>query len=199
VAGFAVAVNNGSAEPRYYVDHLRRQHVQLQQQQHQQQHQPPRYPMQMQMLSGHVPTLAAKEAVLEPPPRRDDLVYVHCATTEDEEVAEDEEDEPRGLTRSRSWLCCPGDRRPDKTVPIQVEVDNKDRQNAVSSLCSPSRPPFPSPAGGGDRPGCQREKTTRFGFSGMKTSLVSASPPPAAVQARDSCTATLIAFDERLP
>jgi len=158
--------------------------------------------MQMQMLSGHVPTLAAKEAVLEPPPRRDDLVYVHCATTEDEEVAEDEEDEPRGLTRSRSWLCCPGDRRPDKTVPIQVEIDNKDRQNAVSSLCSPSRPLL---RGGGDRPGCQREKTTRFGFSGMKTSLrrirvlsLLLLPPPC-TRARDSCTAPLIAFDERLP
>lgn len=83
------------------------------------------------MLSGHVPTLAAKEAILEPPPRRDDLVYVHCATTEDEEVADDEDEESRGLTRSRSWLCCPSDRRPDKTVPIQVEV-NKDMQDAVS-------------------------------------------------------------------
>ncbi|XP_071565423.1 colorectal mutant cancer protein isoform X3 [Temnothorax nylanderi] len=82
------------------------------------------------MLSGHVPTLAAKEAILEPPLRRDDLVYVHCATTEDEEVAEDEEEESRGLTRSRSWLCCPNDRRPDKTVPIQVEA-NKDMQNAL--------------------------------------------------------------------
>jgi len=130
VAGFAVAVNNGSAEPRYYVDHLHRQHVQLQQsqRQHQQQHSP-RYPVQM--LSGHVPTLAAKEAILEPPSRRDDLVYVHCATTEDEEVAEDEEEESRGLTRSRSWLCCPSDHRSDKTVPIQVEA-NKDMQNAVS-------------------------------------------------------------------
>lgn len=84
------------------------------------------------MLSGHVAALAAKEAVLEPPPRRDDLVYVHCATTEDEAAAEDEEEEPRGLTRSRSWLCCPSDRRADKTVPIQVEIDNKDKQNAVS-------------------------------------------------------------------
>lgn len=127
MAGFAVAVNNGSAEPRYYVDHLHRQHVQLQQPQHQQ-HQQSRYPVQM--LSGHVPTLAAKEAILEPPLRRHDLVYVHCAT-EDEEVAEDEEEESRGLTRSRSWLCCPNDRRPDKTVPIQVEA-NKDMQNVVS-------------------------------------------------------------------
>lgn len=127
-----MVVNNGSAEPRYYVDHLRRQHVQYAQPVQQQP--PPRYPVQM--LSGHVSALAAKEAVLEPPPRRDDLVYVHCATTEDEEVAEDEEDEPRGLIRSRSWLCCPGDRRSDKTVPIQVEVDNKARQNAVSSLPS---------------------------------------------------------------
>ncbi|KYN18732.1 hypothetical protein ALC57_08961 [Trachymyrmex cornetzi] len=99
------------------------------QQQHQQQ-QPPRYPMQMQMFAGHVPTLAAKETILEPPLRRDDLVYVHCAS-EDEEVAEDEEEESKGLTRSRSWLCCPNDRRPDKTVPIQVEA-NKDVQNAVS-------------------------------------------------------------------
>lgn len=126
-----MAVNNGSAEPRYYVDHLHRQHVQLQQRQppSQRQHQQsPCYPVQM--LSGHVPTLAAKEAILEPPSRRDDLVYVHCAT-EDEEVAEDEEEESRGLTRSRSWLCCPSDRRPDKTVPIQVEA-NKDMQNAVS-------------------------------------------------------------------
>lgn len=132
MAGFAVAVNNGSAEPRYYVDHLHRQHVQLQQQQqqHQFQQQSPRYPVQM--FSGRVSALAAKEAVLESPPCRDDLVYVHCATTEDEEVAEDEEEESRGLARSRSWLCCPGDHRADKTVPIQVEVDNKDR-NAVSS------------------------------------------------------------------
>jgi hypothetical protein len=84
------------------------------------------------MFSGHVSALAAKEAVLEPPPCRNDLVYVHCATTEDEEVAEDEEEESRGLTRSRSWLCCPGDRRSDKTVPIQVEADNKEKQNAVS-------------------------------------------------------------------
>lgn len=133
VAGFAVAVNNGSAEPRYYVDHLHRQHAQLQQQaqSQRQQQQSPRYPVQM--LSGHVPTLAAKETILEPPLRRDDLVYVHCATTEDEEVAEDEEEESRGLTRSRSWLCCPSDRRPDKTVPIQVEVNN-DVQNAVSFI-----------------------------------------------------------------
>lgn len=131
MAGFAVAVNNGSAEPRYYVDHLHRQHVQLQQH-HQQHQQPPRYPVQM--LSGHVVPALAKE-VLEPPLRRNDLVYVHCATTEDEE-AEDEEEEPKGLTRSRSWLCCPGDRRSDKTVPIQVEADGKDKQNAVSS-----RPP----------------------------------------------------------
>lgn len=132
MAGFAVAVNNGSAEPRYYVDHLHRHHVQLQQQHQQpqrQQQQLPRYPVQM--LSGHVPTLAAKEAILEPPSRRNDLVYVHCATTEDDEVVEDEEEESRGLTRSRSWLCCPNDRRPDKTVPIQVEA-NKDMQNAVS-------------------------------------------------------------------
>ncbi|XP_011639753.1 colorectal mutant cancer protein isoform X2 [Pogonomyrmex barbatus] len=82
------------------------------------------------MFSGHAPALAAKEAVFEPPLRRDDLVYVHCATTEDEEVVEDEEEESRGLTRSRSWLCCPNDRRPDKTVPIQVEA-NKDKQNAL--------------------------------------------------------------------
>ncbi|KMQ93175.1 colorectal mutant cancer protein [Lasius niger] len=83
------------------------------------------------MFSGHVSALAVKEAVLEPPPRRGDLVYVHCATAEDE-AAEDEEEEPRGIIRSRSWLCCPGDRRSDKTVPIQVEADNKDKQNAVS-------------------------------------------------------------------
>lgn len=140
MAGFAVAVNNGSAEPRYYVDHLHRQHVQLQHQHHHHQQQQ-RYPVQV--LSGHVvPALAAKE-VLEPPSRRDDLVYVHCATTEDEE-AEDEEEEPKGLTRSRSWLCCPGDRRADKTVPIQVEADGKDKQNAVSS-----RPSFSG--GGGAR------------------------------------------------
>lgn len=133
MAGFAVAVNNnGSAEPRYYVDHLHRQHVQLQQQSQLQHHQhlsPRGYPVQM--FSGHMSVLAAKEAVLEPPPRRGDLVYVHCATAEDE-AAEDEEEEPRGLIRSRSWLCCPGDRRADKTVPIQVEADNKDKQNAVS-------------------------------------------------------------------
>lgn len=90
-------------------------------------------------LSGHVAPALAKE-MLELPPRHDDLVYVHCATTEDEE-AEDEEEEPRGeeLTRSRSWLCCPGDRRSDKTVPIQVEADGKDKQNAVSLL---RRPPL---------------------------------------------------------
>ncbi|EFN76277.1 Colorectal mutant cancer protein [Harpegnathos saltator] len=83
------------------------------------------------MLSGHVVPALAKE-VLEPPSRRDDLVYVHCATTEDEEVEDEEEEESKGLTRSRSWLCCPGDRRADKTVPIQVEADSKDKQNAVS-------------------------------------------------------------------
>ncbi|XP_050462956.1 colorectal mutant cancer protein isoform X3 [Cataglyphis hispanica] len=83
------------------------------------------------MFSGHVSALASKEAVLEPPPRRGDLVYVHCATAEDEEAVDDEEEEPRGLIRSRSWLCCPGDRRSDKTVPIQVEADNKDKQNAL--------------------------------------------------------------------
>lgn len=134
MAGFAVAVNNGSAEPRYYVDHLHRQRVQLQQQHHhqQEQQQPPRY--QVQVLAGHVVPALAKE-VLEPPSRRNDLVYVHCATTEDEE-AEDEEEESKGLTRSRSWLCCPGDRRADKTVPIQVEADGKDKQYAVSSRLS---------------------------------------------------------------
>jgi hypothetical protein len=131
--------------------------------------------MQMQMLSGHVPTLAAKEAVLEPPPRRDDLVYVHCATTEDEEIAEDEEDEPRGLTRSRSWLCCPGDRRSDKTVPIQVEVDNKDRQNAVSSvLCPPSLPrPIALGAPGREDDGILRDEN-----------LPSAYPPPSLPSSR---------------
>lgn len=122
MAGFAVAVNNGSVEPRYYVDHLHRQHVQLQQQQQQSL----RYPVQM--LSGRMPVLAKEVLELS---HRDDLVYVHCATTEDEEV-EDEEEEPRGLIRSRSWLCCPGDRRSDKTVPIQIEAVKKDKQNAVS-------------------------------------------------------------------
>ncbi|XP_072767722.1 colorectal mutant cancer protein isoform X4 [Anoplolepis gracilipes] len=83
------------------------------------------------MFSGHVSALPAKEAVLESPPRRSDLVYVHCATAEDEEAVDDEEDEPRGLIRSRSWLCCPGDHRSDKTVSIQVEADSKDKQNAL--------------------------------------------------------------------
>ena len=108
-----MAVNNGSAEPAYYVDRLQR----VQQQQHCQQ--AIRYTVQ----PSHVSAPAGKE-ILEPPRR--DLVYVHCATTEEEE-------EPKGLTRSRSWLCCPADHSSDRTVPIQVEASHRDkRQESVS-------------------------------------------------------------------
>lgn len=121
MAGFTVAVSNGSTEPAYYVDRLHRQRVQLQHQQHCQQ--PSRFPAQ----PSHVP--ASGKEILEAP-RRHDLVYVHCATTEDED-AEEEEEEPKRLTRSRSWLCCPGDHSSDKTVPIQVEANHK-HQESVS-------------------------------------------------------------------
>lgn len=119
-----MAVNNGSAEPAYYADRLHRQRMQLQLQQQQQQHcqQAIRFTVQ----PSHVAN-SGKE-ILETP-RRDDLVYVHCATTEDEE----EEEEPKGLTRSRSWLCCPSDRSGDRTVPIQVETNHRDKQESVSS------------------------------------------------------------------
>lgn len=118
-----MAVNNGSAEPAYYVDRLHQQRVQVQQQQHCQQ--TIRYTVQ----PSHVPAPAGKE-ILEPPRR--DLVYVHCATTEeDEDAEEEEEEEPKGLTRSRSWLCCPADHSSDRTVPIQVEAGHK-RQESVS-------------------------------------------------------------------
>ncbi|KAG7190612.1 hypothetical protein KM043_006699 [Ampulex compressa] len=80
-----------------------------------------------QTLADHV-SAPAKE-ILEAP-RRDELIYVHCATTEEEDV-EDEEEEPKGLTRSRSWLCCPGDRRNDRAVPIQVGANHKDKVNAL--------------------------------------------------------------------
>lgn len=121
MAGFTVAVNNGSAEPAYYVDRLQR----VQQQQHCQQ--AIRYTVQ----PSHVSAPAGKE-ILEPPRR--DLVYVHCATTEeDEDAEEEEEEEPKGLTRSRSWLCCPADHSSDRTVPIQVEASHRDkRQESVS-------------------------------------------------------------------
>lgn len=122
VAGFTVAVNNGSAEPAYYVDQLHRQRLQLQHHQHNYQ-QPSRFPVQPSHAA------AASKEILEAP-RRLDLVYVHCATTEDED-AEEEEEEPKRLTRSRSWLCCPGDRSSDKTVPIQVEASHK-HQESVS-------------------------------------------------------------------
>lgn len=123
MAGFTVAVNNGSAEPAYYVDRLQRVQ-QAQQQQHCQQ--AIRYTVQ----PSHVSAPASKE-VLEPPRR--DLVYVHCATTEeDEDAEEEEEEEPKGLTRSRSWLCCPADHSSDRTVPIQVEASHK-RQESVSA------------------------------------------------------------------
>lgn len=116
-----MAVNNGSAEPAYYVDRLQR----VQQQQHCQQ--AIRYTVQ----PSHVSAPAGKE-ILEPPRR--DLVYVHCATTEeDEDAEEEEEEEPKGLTRSRSWLCCPADHSSDRTVPIQVEASHRDkRQESVS-------------------------------------------------------------------
>lgn len=114
-----MAVNNGSAEPAYYVDRLHQHRVQIQQQQQQHCQQTTRYTVQ----PNHV-SIPGKE-ILEPPRR--DLVYVHCATTEDED-AEEEEEEPKGLTRSRSWLCCPGDRSSDRTVPIQVEASHRDKQ-----------------------------------------------------------------------
>ena len=116
-----MAVNNGSAEPAYYVDRLQR----VQQQQHCQQ--AIRYTVQ----PSHGSAPAGKE-ILEPPRR--DLVYVHCATTEeDEDAEEEEEEEPKGLTRSRSWLCCPADHSSDRTVPIQVEASHRDkRQESVS-------------------------------------------------------------------
>lgn len=116
-----MAVNNGSAEPAYYVDRLQR----VQQQQHCQQ--AIRYTVQ----PSHVSAPAGKE-ILEPPRR--DLVYVHCATTEeDEDAEEEEEEEPKGLTRSRSWLCCPADHSSDRTIPIQVEASHRDkRQESVS-------------------------------------------------------------------
>lgn len=116
VAGFAVAVNNGSAEPAYYVDRMHQQRVQVQQQHYQQ---TTRYNVQPSHVS------APGKEILETPRR--DLVYVHCATTEDED-AEEEEEEPKGLTRSRSWLCCPGDRSNDRTVPIQVEASHREKQ-----------------------------------------------------------------------
>lgn len=113
-----MAVNNGSAEPAYYVDRLQR--VQVQQQHCQQ---AIRYTVQPSHVS------APGKEILEP--ARRDLVYVHCATTEEEEDAEEEEEEPKGLTRSRSWLCCPADHSSDRTVPIQVEAGHK-RQESVS-------------------------------------------------------------------
>ncbi|XP_076631367.1 colorectal mutant cancer protein isoform X3 [Colletes latitarsis] len=141
VAGFAVAVKNGSAEPGYYAERLHRQRVvQQQQQQPQQQQQQQQYCQQASRFSvqpNRVPALGKQ--VLETP-RRDNLVYVHCATTEDED--DDEEEEPKGLIRSRSWLCCPGDRSSDKTVPIQVETNHRDKHQetlhaaALSSLRS---------------------------------------------------------------
>lgn len=124
VAGFTVAVNNGSAEPAYYLDRLHHQQRLQIQQQHCQQ--TARYSVQPSHVS------APGKEILETAPRRD-LVYVHCATTEDED-AEEEEEEPKGLTRSRSWLCCPADRSSDRTVPIQIEASHREKQQeSVSS------------------------------------------------------------------
>ncbi|XP_035737065.1 colorectal mutant cancer protein-like isoform X2 [Vespa mandarinia] len=147
VANFTVAINNDSTESTYFVDRLRRQQQnQLQQQQQQQQ----QYQLQqylqrtsrcrIQTLSSHIPSNAAKDIVEDE--LRNDLIYVHCATTEDEDVDDDdEEEEPKGLARSRSWLCCPGDRRSERTVPVHVEMDYTDKQHslhaaALSSLRS---------------------------------------------------------------
>lgn len=126
-----MAVNNGSAEPGYYVDRLHQHRVQVQQQHCQQ-------AARFSVHTSHVP--AAGKEILESP-RRDDLVYVHCATTEDEDAEEEEEEEePKALTRSRSWLCCPGDRSSDRTVPIQIETSYRDKQReSVSGEDDPTR------------------------------------------------------------
>ncbi|KAF7403842.1 hypothetical protein HZH68_006636 [Vespula germanica] len=135
VANFTVAINNDSTESTYFVDRLRRQ--QQHQQQQQQQYQLQQYLQRtsrcgIQTLSSHIPSNAAKDIVEDE--LRNDLVYVHCATTEDEDIDEDdEEEEPTGLARSRSWLCCPGDRRSERTVPVHVEMDYTDKQHSVSS------------------------------------------------------------------
>ncbi|XP_047351395.1 colorectal mutant cancer protein isoform X1 [Vespa velutina] len=145
VANFTVAINNDSTESTYFVDRLRRQQQNQLQQQQQQQYQLQQYLQRtsrcrIQTLSSHIPSNAAKDIVEDE--LRNDLVYVHCATTEDEDVDDDdEEEEPKGLARSRSWLCCPGDRRSERTVPVHVEMDYTDKQHslhaaALSSLRS---------------------------------------------------------------
>lgn len=125
-----MTANNGSAESRFYLERLQQQQ---QQHQHQRQHNDQidlRQHLPNHQTLGHLRETNGKD-LTEVPPRRDDLVYVHCATTEDE-VEDDEEEPSAGMRRSRSWLCCPGDRRGDRTIPIQVEADNRDREQNVS-------------------------------------------------------------------
>lgn len=135
VAGFTVAVNNGTADRSdYYVERLQRQHLQQQQEQRHQQkrtyNQQPQLPRLHAALSSHSRDISTKN-VLEASTIRNDLVYVHCATTDEDELEEEDEPETngQGIMRSRSWLCCPGDRdRADQAVPIRVEADTS-RQN----------------------------------------------------------------------
>lgn len=66
--------------------------------------------------------------VIETPPRKDNLVYINCSTTSDV-VEVDESSRQEGI-KTRSWLCCPGERDYDHAVPIQIEAD--DREENVS-------------------------------------------------------------------
>ncbi|XP_053977946.1 colorectal mutant cancer protein isoform X1 [Hylaeus volcanicus] len=130
VAGFTVAANNGSA------DRLHRQRVQQQQQQ---QH---RYCQRANKFSVQTNRVSNFGKEILETARRNDPIYVHCATTENEDAEKEEKEESKGLTRSRSWLCCPADRGSDTTVPIQVEINHRDKHReslhaaALSSLRS---------------------------------------------------------------
>lgn len=128
MAGFTFSNDDLVESSNYYKDRLhRQQQLQVVCQHRQQSHLVPRIHTAILSAPNKRDVHNTKD-IVESPGRRNDLVYVHCATTDDDEV-EDEQDDRHSVVRSRSWLCCPGERESERVVPIHVETNSSSKNN----------------------------------------------------------------------
>ena len=121
MAGFTVVLNNGSTGPAYNTDNVKWQKYKQEEQ------------CQEQICYVDVLSHLSAKETNNRRFSKSDLAYMHFKTTEDE--VDDEENESRELKQSRSWFCCPGERRSEiKSIPLQIEVDEENVEKVSLAL-----------------------------------------------------------------
>lgn len=133
MAGFTLSFNDG------YLESSTRHKDQFHQHHHKQLHKVSHHysPIQPTILNASCQFGIIPKDVVNVSPTRDDLIHGRCTATENEiednDNDDDDNDRQSDMLRSRSWLCCPGERDTERVVAIHVNSSDDDVSNSIQN------------------------------------------------------------------